>query len=472
MELVEKQKQAMWKRMGKRLLSNPPPSTPPDSHHFDALRVPLGVYLAGRAVAGVRSSPPLGDLVLSPREGGGCGTPARPSTSLRSQSTPLPSGKGMASGWGSPHSPRGGARGGDVSSVFSLPVTPLGAGVRQSCWSVGPANSTAMASPRSPPALRGFDGMQRGMASPRRRVSRKAVEEEVETPVEPSEPPSGLQAGMIVASVDGEVLDVRRQNHCRELLSGRQGEEVAVVAYTPALRRSDDLIPQQHTPLCTSRGLEAAKAILGTFLYTTEGATFDVDKKRPLSDICATASQILRDGVYIQCVEGTFVGLLLTHHLLSVVRFSISFQSHTPEGTVYKHLVLGVRHCKKYGVLGISRGKGLMSKDVVFPSLGALVADLIYHYTLEGHTVQKVLLSRPITRVENARPDWKAGRFDKVDTTPWEETEKRLKTFELTWVAESQAAKPATSSPTARLTPCVTSAKRNAGRLRQPSVFV
>ena len=362
---VAQQKETMFKRMAKRILSGPPLMMPIKSATL-TVSSPLGVCILGRHVVSVKGN----EAVQSPRD-----MPAV-------------------------YSPRGGlqsARGKGLSRTVS--VSP----------------------------------------SPRRRLRKTSSNLSATSNGSASDCSKGLQVGMIISAINGIELDVKIPNHARTVLkSVGEGEEVTVKVHIPYLRQSDYLLPGHNTPYCAPRGLEAARLILGSFEYTKDGPTFDVDKKRSLAELHGTAAEILRDGVRIQCVEGAFVALLLTHHLTSVVRFSLSFQSRTPEGTIYKHIVMGLRCGKHYGALGISRGKGLMTKDTVFPSLNALISDYVYHYTLEEHLVQKVLISRPISRAENVRPEWKAFRYEGIDNPQnWEDFKTKLKVFEHSWVTES-----------------------------------
>ncbi|KAJ9440419.1 hypothetical protein DIPPA_24191 [Diplonema papillatum] len=241
---------------------------------------------------------------------------------------------------------------------------------------------------------------------------------------------AGVEKGVIISEVNGEVVDVQKTQRASEALAAAEGD-VHVLAHRVGPR--DFVQAMTASQLSAARSLYLARKVLSTFAYTTEGATFNVEKKRSLAEIYATASQILRDGVRIQCVEGTFVGLLLTDSLPSVIRFGLSFESKTPTGMTYKHLVLGVRLCRRYGALGISRNKGLMTKPMRFSSLAELVADFVLHYGEDQHVVTKLLVSRPVNRVESVKPEWRAGKFD-VTPSNWAALEKRLKVFESTWL--------------------------------------
>ena len=198
------------------------------------------------------------------------------------------------------------------------------------------------------------------------------------------------------------------------------------------------LSPATLNPQTINKGLAEARRILGTFSYCFTGSKFDIDKTRSVRHMNHTALTILRDGVDIQCVEGTLVGLLLTHDLIPVVRFGLSFETLAADGSLYRHLVLGLKYNKKYCALGISREEDLMTKPSIFSTLSLLINDFIIGYNRIGQIVTKVLISRPISRKDNVVPDWKVGRFPISHPARWTpEFEKRLRNFEMAFLTEA-----------------------------------
>eukprot|EP01064_Diplonema_japonicum_P032780 TRINITY_DN6257_c0_g1_i1.p1 TRINITY_DN6257_c0_g1~~TRINITY_DN6257_c0_g1_i1.p1 ORF type:complete len:784 (+),score=171.63 TRINITY_DN6257_c0_g1_i1:128-2479(+) len=154
------------------------------------------------------------------------------------------------------------------------------------------------------------------------------------------------------------------------------------------------------------RAVETAGEILAKFEYHIHGSTFNVDKKRTLQKLIQTADSILKEGVKIQCVEACFVALLLTQKVTALTRFSMSFESKTPQAKTYRHLVLGIKYDGRYGSLGISRNPGLMTKSLQFENLHDLVVDFIEHYKKDEHTVVALTLGKPVDVCLNATVHW------------------------------------------------------------------
>ena len=156
-----------------------------------------------------------------------------------------------------------------------------------------------------------------------------------------------------------------------------------------------ELNPSDYTSEKINLAINTCSNTLSKYDYHMYGATFNVDKKRPIQKLFSTADQILKEGIRIQCVEACFVALLLTDKLLPVIRFAISFESKNEEKT-YRHLVLGLKYGDMFGSLGISRNCGLMTKSLSFCCLQELLDDFIKHYKKDGHVVSGITFSKPI----------------------------------------------------------------------------
>ena len=129
-----------------------------------------------------------------------------------------------------------------------------------------------------------------------------------------------------------------------------------------------DAVTQQH--------VRRLQNVVSSFQYTCNGATYNVDKSRPLVAIMQTGRSIRYGRRPIQCVEAVFMALGMSHGFLDIERFGLSFRAAEPSGKVNRHLVLGIYASGKFAAIGISREPGLMNKALDFPSL----ADLVWDY--------------------------------------------------------------------------------------------
>ena len=92
---------------------------------------------------------------------------------------------------------------------------------------------------------------------------------------------------------------------------------------------------------------------------------FDINKNRSFKAIVATAKEIVRDALPIQCLEAVFLSAYLTAELENLDRIPVSFKS-IVDGQVFRHIILAVRHKKKWGALGLSRSDKLMYKELKY----------------------------------------------------------------------------------------------------------
>lgn len=173
-----------------------------------------------------------------------------------------------------------------------------------------------------------------------------------------------------------------------------------------------------------------------------------------LSHVRDVSYNIMTLGIPIQCVEGVFLGIMLTSPWKQVVRFPISFKSRslekinfdnnicqsssssflsspgktrpassapsspstsstsstpsTPSHT-HKHLVLAVYENGFWGSIGISRRDCLMGKPLKYNSLSSLLKEYYNSYAYIGHQLLSSTIGPPLSReYDNEDPiNWK-----------------------------------------------------------------
>ncbi|CAF0757171.1 unnamed protein product [Didymodactylos carnosus] len=122
---------------------------------------------------------------------------------------------------------------------------------------------------------------------------------------------------------------------------------------------------------------------------------FDIQSKRPVNYLMDIARYIMTESLPIKCFEAFIICLYLTTGITGLDRFNISFKSRF-NGTVYRHVILGLKYHQNYGSLGVSRRKDLMYKPLKYDKLSALIDDFILAYKKYGHDVLKVKIGLPI----------------------------------------------------------------------------
>ena len=167
---------------------------------------------------------------------------------------------------------------------------------------------------------------------------------------------------------------------------------------------------------------------LQSFVYNPNGATYDVNKKRPLSELLDTGKLIGSHPTKpIQCVEGAFVALHMSQQYTGIHRFSLSFQSLDEASVVRHHLVLGVYGGDKYGAFGISRCPALMNKPMQFDTLADLLADFKQSYEGVGHKVQMITIGRPVAHDTTA--EQVVWNYLRVSASDWAVVTKHAASF-------------------------------------------
>lgn len=122
---------------------------------------------------------------------------------------------------------------------------------------------------------------------------------------------------------------------------------------------------------------------------------FEIKKWRPLSGLMDTAREMIKESLPIKCLEAVILGLYLTCGMSELQRFTVSFKTQF-NGRYYRHVVLGVHHNGKFGMLGLSRREDLMFKPLKFKSLWDLLDDFTVSYNNYHHSVKKIKLSLPV----------------------------------------------------------------------------
>lgn len=141
--------------------------------------------------------------------------------------------------------------------------------------------------------------------------------------------------------------------------------------------------------------LEVHKSIAALKYNHTGVQYFSLNKKRSLHQIMETARSILSDCLPIKCIEAVFVALYLTSSMEDLDRIPISFKS-CAGGTVYRHIVLAVRHGSRFGCLGISRKSTLSYKPLRFKSFSGLLAEFKRCYEALSHQLLSIKVGLPV----------------------------------------------------------------------------
>ncbi|XP_046341883.1 tubulinyl-Tyr carboxypeptidase 1-like [Haliotis cracherodii] len=169
------------------------------------------------------------------------------------------------------------------------------------------------------------------------------------------------------------------------------------------VRQSKELvtIPAPQAPLSFSPTVPIGDRVEKIQNYMTElqynhtgTQFFEIRKNRPISGLMECAKEMIRESLPIKCLEAVILGIYLTNGMMGVERYPISFKS-TFQGSVHRHVVLGISHGGRYGAIGMSRREDLMYKPLVFKSLSDLVFDFEKAYTKYWHEVRKVKVGLP-----------------------------------------------------------------------------
>ncbi|KAJ3161584.1 Tubulinyl-Tyr carboxypeptidase 2 [Irineochytrium annulatum] len=117
-------------------------------------------------------------------------------------------------------------------------------------------------------------------------------------------------------------------------------------------------------------------------------------KNLPFKQLMGTAAEMVRYGLPIKCLEAAVVGIYCSNEITEIDRFTLSFKSKA-EGSVFRHIVLAIRHHEYYGALGLSRRKDLMFKPLVYRSLRELVMEYKRAYGNNFHELTKIKIGLP-----------------------------------------------------------------------------
>lgn len=115
-----------------------------------------------------------------------------------------------------------------------------------------------------------------------------------------------------------------------------------------------------------------------------------------------TAHEVIREALPIKCLEGVFLGALLTNDIPGLLRFPVRFKTRML-GHSYWHIVLAIRWEGKYGALGLSRRPTLEYKELQFNKLSELICEYRKCYEACFHRLQLVTVGLPLTQDEFAQ---------------------------------------------------------------------
>ncbi|KDO32640.1 hypothetical protein SPRG_02341 [Saprolegnia parasitica CBS 223.65] len=207
---------------------------------------------------------------------------------------------------------------------------------------------------------------------------------------------------------------------------------------TEAVLRTPELPepPVPEPPKWKAKGsiktkLHAVQTYLNALEYNYTGKLyFNVNKHRSYKSIYGTAKEIMAEALPIQCLEAVFVAAYLTAHGMpeyegmnpshQIERVPISFKS-TSGGSVFRHIVLGVKHQHLWGALGLSRNPSLMNKDLKYKHFSELLADYVENFSKCHHTVTKIYVGFPFSHDihSSEKVQWRVLNI-KISEHPWD----------------------------------------------------
>jgi hypothetical protein len=187
------------------------------------------------------------------------------------------------------------------------------------------------------------------------------------------------------------------------------------------------------TIISLSNILDDIQAYINAFEYNYTGSMFfRLKKTGGTSHVYSIFQQITTYGLPIQCVEGVFIGSVLTSGIGNlIIRFPLCFKSKFRQN-IYRHIVLVV-YCikeKKWGALGISRRSDLMDKKPIYNSLWELCQEYQVSYERNYHRLLRVYLGHPLPTnfLQDQEIVWKAMKIDMTKEKA-EESKAKLQLF-------------------------------------------
>lgn len=92
------------------------------------------------------------------------------------------------------------------------------------------------------------------------------------------------------------------------------------------------------------------------------------------------------------------------------------------EDSEYSHIILAIRHRRKWGAIGISRIDTLMNKNMIYDSLAALVKEFENSYKKCWHEVVNVSVGLPFSHddISECPIQWKVLKLS-LQTLLWED---------------------------------------------------
>ncbi|OQS06287.1 hypothetical protein THRCLA_01664 [Thraustotheca clavata] len=204
------------------------------------------------------------------------------------------------------------------------------------------------------------------------------------------------------------------------------------VLQTPELHEPSVPEPPKWKSKASVRSkLHAIQTYLNALEYNYTGKLyFNVNKHRSYKSIYGTAKEIIHESLPIQCLEAVFVAAYLTANgnteyegmnpNQQVDRVPISFKSRSG-GTVFRHIVLGIKHQHMWGALGLSRNADLMNKELKYKNFSELLADYIEHFAKCCHEVTKIYVGFPFSHDihSSEKVQWRVLNI-KISDHPWD----------------------------------------------------
>eukprot|EP01063_Lacrimia_lanifica_P022212 TRINITY_DN29876_c0_g1_i1.p1 TRINITY_DN29876_c0_g1~~TRINITY_DN29876_c0_g1_i1.p1 ORF type:complete len:482 (+),score=173.15 TRINITY_DN29876_c0_g1_i1:163-1608(+) len=167
--------------------------------------------------------------------------------------------------------------------------------------------------------------------------------------------------------------------------------------------------PRLHPKTPMEVQVRALQRYICAFQYNHLPRTFfNCCKYRPLTRLLDTARDVVRHFLPIRCLEATILAIYLTQELKDLARVPLTFKT-SFQGTVYRHIVLALKHEKAWGALGLSRKDNLMYKKMGRRGLMDLLDDYIAAYESHGHEVVNVKLGLPVSHSSTSTtvPCWR-----------------------------------------------------------------
>ncbi|KAK2960185.1 putative Vasohibin [Blattamonas nauphoetae] len=157
-----------------------------------------------------------------------------------------------------------------------------------------------------------------------------------------------------------------------------------------------------------------------SFGYNRIRRTFyPTDKYVPFSTILNGANVMIHSRLPIQCLEAVFLAIYFLFDVPKLTAIPVGFKSIGPSKS-HKHIVLFLKHKKKFGSIGLSRKDTLGTKPIEFSSFSDVLYNFKKCYEDIGHQLKCVRIGLPIppTIPPTREIVWKALKVDTLHSDP------------------------------------------------------